>query len=88
MSTIVRSPMKTLTALALSAGALIPASLRGAERPAPLASLFDQAIYYGDSHWGYRNGPGWSIAQVKRMARKRRNQQRHKLAVRRGKGRS
>lgn len=29
-----------------------------------------------------RPGPGWSAAHVKRMAAKKRNQQRHKLACR------
>jgi len=31
--------------------------------------------------WNYQNGPGWTAAQVKRMAKKRRNQQRHKRRV-------
>lgn len=29
-------------------------------------------------HGGYRQGPGWSYAHVKRMARKARNQARHR----------
>lgn len=36
--------------------------------------------------WGrfdYRRGPGWTHAQVKRMARKAKNRRRHKLACRR-----
>jgi len=33
----------------------------------------------------YPSGPGWSHAQVHRMARKRRNQARHKAASRRAK---
>lgn len=32
--------------------------------------------------WASRRGPGWSHAQVQRMARKRRNVQRHRLAQR------
>ena len=32
---------------------------------------------------GYSNGPGWGHAQVKRMAKKRKNQRRNKLAHRR-----
>lgn len=36
----------------------------------------------GDSPWGYRNGPGWSVAQVKRMAKKHLNQRRHKRQCR------
>jgi len=31
---------------------------------------------------GYPNGPGWSNRHVQRMARKRRNQQRHRKACR------
>jgi len=34
------------------------------------------------SPWGYASGPGWSCAQVKRMAKKRRNQARNKSAHR------
>ena len=34
------------------------------------------------SAYGYARGPGWSAAQVKRMAKKRRNQNRNKLAHR------
>jgi hypothetical protein len=34
-----------------------------------------------DSPYGYPNGPGWTCAHVKRMATKRRNRARHKLAV-------
>ena len=30
--------------------------------------------------YGYANGPGWTCAHVKRMATKRRNQQRNKRA--------
>lgn len=30
------------------------------------------------SAWNYPSGPGWSVAQVKRMAKKRRNQARHR----------
>lgn len=32
--------------------------------------------------WGYTNGPGWSHAQVKRMAKKRRNVMRNRRAHR------
>lgn len=35
---------------------------------------------------GYPDGPGWSNRHVKRMATKRRNQQRHKAAARRTRG--
>ena len=31
---------------------------------------------------GYQRGPGWSVAHVKRMARKARNQHRNRLAHR------
>ena len=34
------------------------------------------------SAWGYASGPGWSVAQVKRMATKRRNRARNKQAHR------
>lgn len=30
--------------------------------------------------WNYRRGPGWTVAQVKRMAKKRRNQIRNRRA--------
>jgi len=36
------------------------------------------------SYWNYSSGPGWTVAQVKRMAKKRRNQQRHRKACRKG----
>lgn len=36
--------------------------------------------YVGE--WGYPTGPGWSNRHVKRMATKRKNQQRHKKATR------
>lgn len=32
---------------------------------------------------GPRRGPGWTVAHVKRVAKKARNQRRHKAAVRR-----
>lgn len=32
----------------------------------------------GVSQWAYPNGPGWSVAQVKRMALKKRNQAKHR----------
>lgn len=44
-----------------------------------------RALYGGRGpSWNrHPNGPGWSQAQVQRMARKRRNQRRNKLAHRR-----
>ncbi len=36
-----------------------------------------------DSPYGHPNGPGWTCAHVKRMAAKKRNRARHKVAVRR-----
>ena len=50
-----------------------------------MQSLFDafNGIRIGNGRGGYPNGPGWTVAHVKRMARKRRNQQRHKAACRR-----
>lgn len=36
------------------------------------------------SEWGYPSGPGWTHAQVKRMAKKRRNQIRHRRNCRKG----
>lgn len=36
------------------------------------------------NYWNYSSGPGWTAAHVKRMAKKRRNQQRHRKACRKG----
>lgn len=36
------------------------------------------------SYWNYRTGPGWSVAQIKRMAKKARNQKRHRKAMKGG----
>lgn len=37
---------------------------------------------YGGYGFNYSRGPGWTVAQVKRMAKKARNQRRHKIACR------
>lgn len=40
--------------------------------------------YWLGHSWNYQRGPGWTVAQVKRMAKKRRNQQLHRKACRKG----
>lgn len=53
--------------------------------PAPLTRRLRLQFGSGGSvdHWASRRGPGWTWPQVKRMARKRRNVQRHRQAQRR-----
>ncbi len=41
----------------------------------------------GDSWHPTTRGPGWTVAQVKRMARKQRNRKQHRAACRRSGGR-
>lgn len=64
---------------AMMAGAMSPlASVGNAMR-----SLTTTLPDYGETTLtSKRNGPGFTAAHVKRMAKKRRNQQRHKVACR------
>ena len=74
-------------------GSMLVAALLGAGAgnfmPAiPVASPIERRVLadkssgkgYGPWSFGYAHGPGWTAAQVKRQAKKRRNQQRHKRA--------
>ena len=74
-------------------GSMLVAALLGAGAgnfmPAmPVANSIERRVLaeklsgkgYGQWAFGYSRGPGWTAAQVKRMAKKRRNQQRHKRA--------
>lgn len=79
------SRMAILGALMATAGAPVMASQVAIEQRAvsPMRALAEamSAVRVSDG-FNYRNGPGWTAARVKRMATKRRNQQRHKAAAR------
>lgn len=53
-----------------------------ATKLAPPATKQASRTHSAYSPYGYTNGPGWSAAQVKRMARKSRNQRRNRVAHR------
>lgn len=52
---------------------------------APPATKRASRTHSAHSPFGYPHGPGWTVARVKRMALKARNQRRNRLAHRRAK---
>lgn len=76
MSSVIRRPLALMAAAMLGAlaGSAIPITAR---QEAPRPQHIPTRRYYGYS-FGYPNGPGWTVAQVKRMAKKRRNQLKHR----------
>ena len=82
------SPIKRVLGIALAAGLMGSvghALAGGGITPAVTGSSYSRALPTPSrsssadvSESGYQNGPGWTVAQVKRMAKKRRNQNRNK----------
>ena len=75
----------TSLAAALIIGALASISPAGnfaaSTTSRSIAAVPNKTRKFGQpASFGYPNGPGWSVAQVKRMAQKRRNKARHKAA--------
>ena len=87
--------MKRLIAMAIASGltASIGSAITGQNelmvkhgyaqpRLAPPATRRGSRTQSAESPFGYPSGPGWTAAQVKRMAKKRRNQNRNRKAHR------
>lgn len=56
--------------------------------PSDIKPLPSRTVQIGGDGWfPTARGPGWTVAQVKRMARKQRNQKKHRAACRRNGGR-
>lgn len=79
--------MKRMLALAIAGLAASANALAGNQLPAvkvqeprPLRAI--HTARYNQYSWSYRRGPGWTVAQVKRMAKKRRNQIKNRRANR------
>jgi len=58
-------------------------SLTGTEQVARTNRERHVARNLFSSPWNYSNGPGWTAAHVKRMAKKQRNRARHKTNCKR-----
>lgn len=81
MSSVIRRPLALMAAAAMLgagafAGSAFPVTAR---QEAPRPQHIPTRRYYGYS-FGYPNGQGWTVAQVKGMAKKRRNKLRHRRA--------
>ena len=85
MSTIVgRSATLILSALAASLGAanIGPNAATQSSIAQPLRRYLTPQRWTGGAYRPtYHRGPGWTFAQVKRMARKAKNVRRHRAAV-------
>ncbi len=83
---IMAAAMAACGSLAQNVRVLVPS---GHEEPAlDTKHQPSRTVQIGGDSWHptYR-GPGWTVAQVKRMARKQRNSKQHRLACRRNGGR-
>ena len=81
--------MKTRALLSGAAAALAAAAASGwhGTRFGGVGNILDRyltkAVRAETGSTNYRTGPGWSVAQVKRMAKKARNRAKHRAASRR-----
>ena len=81
-------------AMAAAGGLAVTATIERQALPAPTVSLAPtvrRVLRDGDTralHGGWRLGPGWCQAKVQRMARKRRNQARHRAHCKRRRSRA
>lgn len=87
MSTVLKSSaMLIVSAMAAATGG-VPVTRAEQSEPSNIEQAMRSLRFLGfgsGTAWGrfnYPRGPGWTRAQVKRMARKAKNRRRHKAAV-------